>query len=356
MAVAIRAVDAAIAAATQAREAAVPPETVGDQTVDATEPAVTTTPDDAEPTAPQDLTNAPDGTGGAVNDSEGAASAPLPSTDDLDVDGAVVLTTLDADTTRISVVLSGDAVTSDAIVHLHDGTCAAPGDFTLDLDPLDADGISETDVDLSIDELLADGYFINVHQSEAAYDTLLVCGELSNATVGMVMPEDPLEPGAGGSSTDQTPAAEATTAPETETPVAGKTIVSTPEPTETPAQGVVTGDGTAGDVADSSSASGKGSPVQIAGDGTAGDVADSSNASGKDSPVDPTTGLPRATGTGPLLPRDDTGLDRIAWFSGALALLSLGVGIRVRRIDTERSRSIRIPPSRHPSRWTLPDI
>ena len=428
VAVAIRVVDAAVEAATLARAAVAPQGTAGDQTRDVTEPAVTDTPDEAEATAAP--ANAPDGTGGAVNDSEGAASAPLPSTGDPDVDGTVVLTMIDADTTRISVMLSGDAVTSDAIVHLHDGTCDTPGDFTLELNPPDAEGTSETDVDLSLDELLGDGYFINVHESEAAYDTLLVCGELADATVGMVMPENPapeagativitpdpattptaapadtlpvveptstpveqtpaaeptaapdtLTPAAEVTTTpadqtpvveptaapdtltpavEETPAAEATTAPENETPVAGKTIVTTPEPTEAPApaQGDVIGDGTSGDVA----ASGKGSPIQPAGDGTSGDVSDagsaSASASGKGSPVDPTTGLPRTTGTGPIPMSHATGIDRAAWLSGALALLALGAGIRVRRVETRRSRSVvRTTTSRLPSRWTLPDI
>ncbi len=338
MALATQAVEAAIAAATQASNAVIAQATDGAEAPDVAEPAVMEPRGDAEPAEAEDVADALDGTGGAINDSESAASAPLPSTSDPDVDGTVVLTTLDAGTTRISVVLNGDEMTGDAIVHLHNGTCDAPGDFTLDLDPIDADGISETDVDLTLDELLADGYFINVHQSETAYDTLLVCGELSDATVGMVMPEDPSQPRTSGSSTDQTPTAEATTPIDDETPEPGTTIVTTPEPTVAPAVARARGD--------------------VTGDGTSGDVADSSSDSGKGSPVDPTTGLPQTTGTGPFLPGNQHAIDRAAWISSALALLSLAAGIRVRRVDLQRARSITTTttPSRQPSGWKLPDI
>lgn len=341
-----------------ATEAAEPTATA---TEDVTDAAATETPDEPEPTAVPteaaigDVTNPLDGTGGAVNDSEDAASAPLPRTGDLDVTGTAVLTAIDDDTTRISVVLSGDAVTGDPIVHLHDGTCDEPGDVTIDLDPIDADGMSESDVDLSLDELLGDGYFINVHQSEAAYDTWLVCGGLADATVGMVVPEVAPETGASGSSGDETPVADPTTVPEdetavgdaatgtaNETPRAGDAIVTTPESTAVPA--AVAGDGTSGDAADP----GKGAPINVIGDGTSGDVGNS----GKGIPVDPITGLPRTTGTGPLLSHGNTSLDRAMWISSALALLSLAAGFRVRLAGSRRSTTITRPPSG----WTLPDI
>lgn len=293
-------------------------------------PVATGIPDEPESTAVPattvtgEATESADGTGGAVNGAEDSASLPLASASDLGVTGTVVLTAVDDDTTRLSVVLSGDAVTGDHIVHLHDGTCDQPGEFTLDLNPIDADGISETDVGLSFAELLADGYFINVHQSDAAYDTWLVCGDLSDATVGMVVPEVAPETGASGAAIDQTPVAAATTVPE---PTAVPTAVST----------AMAGDGTSGDVPDS----GKGSPVRIPGDGTSGDIP----GSGKGSPVDPTTGLPETTGTGPLLPGKDDTIDRTAWLSGTLALLSLAAAFWIRRADSRRST--RPFPARH---------
>jgi hypothetical protein len=273
-------------------------------------PTTTEIPDELEPTAApaetvtEEATAPADGTGGAINDSEDSASVPLASTSDLGVTGTAVLTALDEDTTRISVVLSGGAVAGDHIVHLHDGTCDQPGDVTIDLDPIDAAGVSETDVDLSFDELLADGYFINVHQSGAAYDTWLVCGDLSAATVGMVAPEVAPET----ETRDQTPIVAATTVPEA-------------MPTATAA------------------------PVNVAGDGTSGAVAES----GKGSPVNPTTGLPETTGTGPLLPDEDNMMDWAAWLSSALALVSLAAALWIRRVDSRRSISRH---SRHVPRRT----
>jgi hypothetical protein len=298
----------------------IPTEGATEEVTEAAEtPATTEIPDEPEPTAApaetatEDATAPADGTGGAINDSADSASVPLASTSDLGVTATAVLTALDEDTTRISVVLSGDAVTGDHIVHLHGGTCDQPGDVTLDLDPIDAASVSETDVDLSLDELLADGYFINVHRPDAAYDTWLVCGDLSAATVGMVAPEVAPET----ETRDQRPVVEATTAPTDEPPVAEATTA--PE-VETPAA-VPTA-----------------APVNVAGDGTSGDVAES----GKGSPVDPTTGLPETTGTGPLRTGDDP-LDRAFWLSSALALVSLAAALWIRRADSRRSISRHVP-------------
>ncbi len=311
------------------------------ETPEATEPAVEPTPNEV-PT--EEATEPADGTGGAVNDAEGSASVALATTGDLDVTGTAVLTRLDDDRTRISVVLSGDAVTEGNIVHLHDGTCDAPGDMTLDLEPINEDGISETDVDIPFDELLTDDYFINVHQSEAAYETWLVCGELTEATVGMVVPEVAPKTDVGGQVVDQTPVAEeetpiaeattapeaetpitrATTPPEAETPVAGTTIVTTPEPTAVPTA----------------------VPANVAGDGTSGDVADT----GKGTAVDPTTGLPVTTGTGPLLRGGESSTGVAVWVSSALAFLSLVGALWLRRADSRRSTTRPFP------RWTRPGI
>lgn len=260
-----------------------------------------------------------DGTGGAVNESAGAVSVPLPGAGDSGVTGTAVLTAIDADTTLISVVLSGDAVGGDVIVHLHDGTCDEPGAYTLDLNPVDESGISETEVDLALDELTNSGYFVNVHQSEEAYDTRLVCGELTNATVGIVAPEvTPADTGAIGT-LDPTPAAVATVEPDAPaalTPVPGTTVV-------------VGG----GDVD-----SGKGVPIDqtgAAGDGTQGDIADT----GKGVPVDPTTSLPIAAGTGSSLPWPPSASGPMPWIMMAMSIALLVVAAAIRLAGFRRAGS-----------------
>jgi len=367
-------VRAAITAATTGATEAGTPITVDTPGAPAP-PAVPTTPE------PATVIDTLDGTGGAVNDAEDSASLPLPATTDLDISGTATLTEVDGNTTRISVVLSGDDVAAGHILHLHDGTCDEPGDFTLDLNPVDSEGISETDVDLSLEELIADGYFINVHLSDAAYGTRVVCGELTEATGGIVVPEVAPDMEARGGEGDETPIAEAPQAPDDRTPPADVTQVpdvrtpiaqATTPPVQTPRAGVTigttpeptaAGDGTSGAVADADA--GKGLPVEPAvptavpttdqvtgvGDGTSGDVGDSDAAAGKGDPVDPLTGLPRSTGTGPLLPRDENGMTWALRISSALALLAFAAAVSIRRAGSRPSAT-----TRPLARWTRPDI
>lgn len=285
-----------------------------------------------ESTPPDDGTQ--DGTGGAVNESSDSASVPLTSTSELGVTGTAVLTRIDVDTTTISVVLSGDAVSGDAIVHLHDGTCDVAGEYTLDLNPIAESGISETEVDLSLEALIADGYFINVHQSEAAYDTWFVCGELTNATVGMVVPEVAPDTGASGTR-EATPTAIATAVPTPPTP---------PTTPATPDIAAGTGDGTQGGTVDP----GKGVPIDetsALGDGTQGDLADS----GKGAPIDPTTGLPITAGTGSSLQWPTSTDGPMPWMMMAMAIALFVAGIAI-RISTSRPAGRTVPGRRSGSR------
>lgn len=209
----------------------------------------TQTPEPAE--TPETTTSTPasgdeeDGTGGAIAMSEDTASLPLEGNAGFDVTGTVVLNTVDADTTLVSIVLSGDDVQGNHPAHIHDGSCEMPGDETIVLDPVDDTGVSETEVDLSLDDLTTGEYFINVHQSEEDDDTWIACGDLSGATVGAVMPE--VAPETGGGSDRGTGSSR------------GDTTTPTPAPTT---QVTTAGDGTNGDVG----TSGKGEPVTRASD------------------------------------------------------------------------------------------
>lgn len=226
-----------------------------------------------------------DGTGGAIA-SENMASVPLTSSSDLGVTGTAVLEIVDEDTTRVTVVLSGADVTGGHLVHIHDGSCDTPGEQTIDLEPVGEDGLSVTEIDLSLDDLITGGYFLNVHQSEELYDTWFVCGDLDEATVGAVVPEVAPDTGASGS-TDPTPV-----------------------PTPAPAVGAA-GDGTSGDVEDS----GKGEPVQ-------------------------TSDLPAQAGTGSGLPQPTTSSSMV-WPALLTIAAMLGLGGAWLRFAPARSRAHR---------------
>ncbi len=256
----------------------------------ATEPAAETP---AATPAPEES----DGTGGAINDDQNAASLPLFTQGESGVTGTAVLTA-DGEQTLISILLSGDAVTNGHIVHLHDGTCAAPGDYTLDLNPIEGGSVSETVVDIPFENLLNDGYFINVHESEANWDNWFVCGELTNATVGVVVPE--VAPPTGGG--------------ERPTPTPADVAVTTPAPT---AVAVMT--------------------PATEGDGTAG-------LSGKGIPIGETTSLPQSAGVGASLPWPQDPLMAVIWAS-AIGAIVLGAGAWLIRRGERHT-------SHNPTRWT----
>lgn len=165
-----------------------------------------------------------DGTGGAQM-GEDMATLPLPGLDDNGVTGILSLTKLDDERTDVIIQLSGDAITGDHIAHLHFGTCDNLQDEgTIDLMNVDATGLSETTVDVPFEDLLSNGYAVNVHESETNYDTWLTCAEFSDATVGAVVPE--VAPDTGSGSAIETPIAE---------PTAEPTIEPTPSTRELPA-------------------------------------------------------------------------------------------------------------------------
>jgi hypothetical protein len=152
-----------------------------------------------------------DGTGGAQV-AEDRASLPLSGIDDNGVTGIVSLTQLSDEQTDVIIQLSGDAITGSHIAHLHLGTCDDLADEgTIDLAEIDSSGLSQTTVDVPFTDLLEGGYAVNVHQSEEDYDTWLVCGEFSDATIGAVVPE--VAPPTGGGSETPVPTVEPTVEP-----------------------------------------------------------------------------------------------------------------------------------------------
>lgn len=177
----------------------VPTETATAAPTDPTTPTPTTTPEEVGDEGVQD------GTGGAQVAPGSAASLPLTDYSGLGVTGTLSLIAIDDETTKVTITLEGDVITGGHIAHLHRGTCDALQDEgTIHLATVGADGVSESTVGRSLPSLINDGWSVNVHLSEDAWDTWLVCGYLGDATGGMTGVAD-VTPVAGGIVTTPTP-------------------------------------------------------------------------------------------------------------------------------------------------------
>jgi hypothetical protein len=215
--------------------------------------------------------DAVDGTGGAQAAPGAVASLPLGDYSGIGVTGTVSLVAVDASTTKVTIQLDGSAVTGGHIAHLHRGTCdTLQNEGTIYLATVGADGVSSTTVNIPLDDLLNDGWSVNVHLSETDWDVWMVCGYLGNATGGMT------------GSTSVTPA-----------PGGGKGVPVTP------------------------------ANVVTAADGTSG-------VGGKGVPVAPST-ITQGVGIGSTLPWPDSPAKTVAWSLGLFALLLGGTGLVLRR-------------------------
>lgn len=101
------------------------------------------------------------------------------------VTGTAVLTA-NGEETDVSLELTGDAVVGDHPANIYEGTCD-------DLDPnpafeltdVDEEGLSETTVDVSLEDLTADTpYAINVLLSEEEIGVYIACGDIANFAAG----------------------------------------------------------------------------------------------------------------------------------------------------------------------------
>lgn len=286
--VTVTATAATVAPSPTATATTAPAETPVQTPAPTTPAAETPTP---APTVAETPTPVSDGTGGAIAAEEGVASVPLLTQNDSGVTGTAILTAQGAQT-RIAIVLSGP-VTGGQVADLHDGSCAAPGELTITLNPVESTGVSQTLVDIPLANLLGDGYFINVHESEATWDSWLVCGDLASATRGLVAPAT------GGQQPTPTAAAPSQIA-----------VVPTPVPTQI---------------------------VTTQGDGTAG-------ISGKGVPIGQTTALPQRAGVGAALHWPSDPITAVIWASGTAAVvLAAGASLIRRGERTHRD---------HPPRWT----
>ena len=120
----------------------------------------------------------------------GLISAPVSAQDALTIDldeqngsgvsGTATLTP-DGDTTTIRLELEGPV--GDNPVNIMSGTCL---DFdalpVFELSAVDANGVSESTIDVNIDELTGSAHVINVHASASNLGTIFACGAIEEAS------------------------------------------------------------------------------------------------------------------------------------------------------------------------------
>lgn len=78
--------------------------------------------------------------------------------------------------THVSLMVDGE--TGANPVHIHFGGCDTLGEVAAALTDIDANGASETDVELTFSELIADDYAINAHQSAEDITTYVACSDI----------------------------------------------------------------------------------------------------------------------------------------------------------------------------------
>jgi hypothetical protein len=100
----------------------------------------------------------------------------LDEVDGSGVSGTATLTEEDGQTT-VEIELDGTPEDGVHPVHIHAGTCDDLGDVVFPLEDV-VDGVSESTVDATIDDILADDHAINVHLSADEMNVYVACGEL----------------------------------------------------------------------------------------------------------------------------------------------------------------------------------
>lgn len=150
----------------------------------------------------------------------------LEEIEDSGVSGTATLSSEDGSTT-VTIDLSGTPEGGSHPAHIHSGTCDDLGDIVFPLDNVE-EGTSETTVEASIDDILAEEHVVNVHLSEDEISTYVACGEI-------VAAEDGDANGDETPTADETPEGDETPMAE-ETPEADETPMAeeTPEAEETP--------------------------------------------------------------------------------------------------------------------------
>jgi len=280
---------------------------------------------------------------------------------DSGIDGTVTL--YDAGD-RTIVEFDVDGAGGDHPTHIHAGVC---GDLdpepAFNLENVDENGESTTVVDVTLEELLAEDYAIDMHLAPNELGTLIACAdidgepELPADATPAASPESTPSDGTGGTG-GVIPTASVQPAP-TETPESETTpeptpteVVTTPEPTQTevvttPESTTTAPTGTTGqgDISDGTGGATSAVPAPTSpttgsttspGDGTSG-------VSGKGEPV-PTQNLPDRAGVGAGLDWPDSPREAMIWATAAAALVLGTSSWIIRRGETSTTLT--------PSRWS----
>ncbi len=140
-----------------------------------------TSADEVQATVTEAVASVTESAGSVAEDLSNGVDVALQEQNGSGQSGTATLTVNDDGSLHVAIQLSGGSAEPQP-AHIHEGSCA-------DLNPQPAfpltnvvDGSSETDVQLSLDELALGSYAINVHESEAEADTYVACGDITDVS------------------------------------------------------------------------------------------------------------------------------------------------------------------------------
>lgn len=117
-----------------------------------------------------------------VSAQDDSATIDLAELNDSGISGTASLTA-DGDATVVSIEVTGASGGHPA--HIHEGTCDNLNpNPEYPLASVDADGTSETTVEVALDDLTGGEYAINLHESDTNLGTYVACGNIVAAAVG----------------------------------------------------------------------------------------------------------------------------------------------------------------------------
>ena len=117
------------------------------------------------------------GCGGDDDEFGGNLAVPLVAQNDSGQDGEATLSEVDSDTTRVVLEVESPPANPQP-AHIHRGSCE-------NLDPQPAyglenvvDGASTTEVSVGIEDLVGQGFAVNVHKSADEAQVYVACGDI----------------------------------------------------------------------------------------------------------------------------------------------------------------------------------
>jgi hypothetical protein len=125
---------------------------------------------------------------GLAQDSESSITVELQEFENSGISGTAVMTGDGGDGVHVSMELVGQELDGNHPTHIHTGTCSNfdPSPIypleTVNLNPVNREGVSESDVaDTTLEELQNGEFVILVHQSPEELTKYLICGEIAGS-------------------------------------------------------------------------------------------------------------------------------------------------------------------------------